>query len=44
VRQELDVLVLACFEDTARQIGAPRHDQLELGRSYLQAVERLGFA
>jgi hypothetical protein len=26
------------------QIGTPRDDRTELGRSYLAAVERLGFA
>jgi 1,2-phenylacetyl-CoA epoxidase catalytic subunit len=44
VRQELDPLVLACFEDTLREVGAPRGEEVDLGRSYVQAVERLGFA
>jgi 1,2-phenylacetyl-CoA epoxidase catalytic subunit len=44
VRRELDPLVLASFTSTLARVGAPRQDSDELGRSYLQAVERLGFA
>jgi 1,2-phenylacetyl-CoA epoxidase catalytic subunit len=44
VRQELDPLVLACFEETLQEVGAPRTEQVDLGRSYVQAVTRLGFA
>jgi 1,2-phenylacetyl-CoA epoxidase catalytic subunit len=44
VREELDPLVLRSFEEAMDQIGTPRDDRTELGRSYLAAVERLGFA
>jgi 1,2-phenylacetyl-CoA epoxidase catalytic subunit len=43
VRQELDALVLHSFEETMDQVGAPRAERADLGRQYLQAVERLGF-
>ena len=42
--EELDPLVLRTFEEAMNQIGTPRDDRTELGRSYLAAVERLGFA
>ena len=44
VRQELDALVLRSFQETMDAIGTPRGERAELGRSYLRAVERLGFA
>ena len=44
VRTELDHLVLQCFEETLREIQAPKDERDQLGRQYLQAVERLGFA
>lgn len=43
VRRELDPLVLETFEETLDELGLPRGDRPELGRSYLAAVERLGF-
>ena len=44
VRQELDALVLGTFQETMTEIGTPADRRAELGRHYLQAVERLGFA
>ena len=44
VRAELDPLVLRAFEDAMRELGTPAAERSDLGRSYLQAVERLGFA
>jgi hypothetical protein len=44
IRRELDPLVLASFEETLEQVGAPRGERPELGRGYLEAVARLGFA
>jgi len=44
VREELDPLVLRSFEEAMDSIGTPREARPELGRSYLQAVGRLGFA
>jgi rubrerythrin len=44
VRRELDSLVLASFEETLAEIEVPRSERPELGRSYLAAVARLGFA
>jgi rubrerythrin len=44
VRQELDALVLASFEETMDAIGTPRAERAELGNHYLAAVARLGFA
>ncbi len=44
VRQELDALVLESFADTSAALGASASERRELGRGYLQAVERLGFA
>jgi 1,2-phenylacetyl-CoA epoxidase catalytic subunit len=43
VREELDALVLRSFQETLEAIGAPADERSELGRQYLQAVERLGF-
>lgn len=42
VRSELDPLVLATFEDAMAEIGVPRGEREQLGRSYLDAVTRLG--
>jgi 1,2-phenylacetyl-CoA epoxidase catalytic subunit len=44
VRRELDPLVVQSFEEAMRELGAPASESSELSRSYLQAVERLGFA
>lgn len=44
VRRELDPLVLESFEETARALEVPAAERAELGRDYLAAVERLGFA
>jgi 1,2-phenylacetyl-CoA epoxidase catalytic subunit len=44
VRAELDPLVLATFEQTLAQLGAPAAERGELGRDYLGAVGRLGVA
>ena len=44
VRAELDPLVLRAFEDAMQELGTPAAERADLGRSYLQAVERLGFA
>lgn len=44
VRQELDALVLESFEHTMRLLDAPVTEHADLGRDYLAAVERLGFA
>ncbi|MCC6226163.1 MAG: long-chain fatty aldehyde decarbonylase [Microthrixaceae bacterium] len=42
VRARLDPLVLRCFEATYRDLGLRPDEFPELGRSYLDAVERLG--
>jgi 1,2-phenylacetyl-CoA epoxidase catalytic subunit len=42
VRQELDDLVLRTFASAQAQTGVPTTDRSELGRDYLNAVERLG--
>jgi 1,2-phenylacetyl-CoA epoxidase catalytic subunit len=44
VKRDLDPLVLESFEETLREIGVPAGERPELGRSYLGAVARLGFA
>jgi 1,2-phenylacetyl-CoA epoxidase catalytic subunit len=44
VRRELDPLVLESFSHTLALLDAPAADRSELGREYLGAVERLGFA
>lgn len=44
VRARLDPLILASFEATYRDLGLSRAEAPELGRSYLEAVERLGLA
>jgi 1,2-phenylacetyl-CoA epoxidase catalytic subunit len=44
VRRALDPLVLASFEQTLDRLGTPSGEREELGRSYLQSVERLGFS
>jgi len=44
VRETLDPLVLGAFEETARELQTTRDARGELTRSYLNAVERLGFA
>ncbi len=44
VRKELDAMVLETFEQTLHSLGAPADETTQLGRRYLEAVERLGFA
>jgi 1,2-phenylacetyl-CoA epoxidase catalytic subunit len=44
VRRDLDPLVLASFERTLEVLGTPSAERAELGRDYLAAVGRLGFA
>ena len=44
MREELDGLVLRSFEETLDAMGTPRGSRPDLGRQYLQAVARLGFA
>jgi 1,2-phenylacetyl-CoA epoxidase catalytic subunit len=44
LRHELDARVLDCFREIMLRIGVTREEQVELGRHYLQAVGRLGFA
>jgi 1,2-phenylacetyl-CoA epoxidase catalytic subunit len=44
VREELDPLILESFRLTLGRIEAGPDDHAELGRSYLEAVARLGFA
>lgn len=44
VKKELDHLVLETLEETVRNIGVAADEQARLGRAYLEAVERLGFA
>jgi 1,2-phenylacetyl-CoA epoxidase catalytic subunit len=44
VKRDLDALVLETFEETVREIGIPAAERPDLGRSYLAAVSRLGFA
>lgn len=43
VKRDLDALVLETFEEILREIGMAPDERPELGRSYLAAVERLGF-
>lgn len=44
IQHELDPLVLASCDETLAQIGLPKSERPEIGRSYLAAVQRLGFA
>ena len=44
VKKELDHFVLECFEETLRSLEVPVIERPALGRDYLQAVARLGFA
>jgi 1,2-phenylacetyl-CoA epoxidase catalytic subunit len=44
VKKELDHLVLECFDETLRALDVPMRERPSLGRDYLQAVARLGFA
>jgi len=44
VKKELDHWVLECFEETLRSLDVPASERPALGRDYLQAVARLGFA
>jgi len=43
VKRELDHLVLETFDESLRALGTPASERPELGRSYLDAVARLGF-
>jgi rubrerythrin len=43
LRRELDPLVLDTFEGTMEELGVPRGERPEIGRSYLDAIARLGF-
>lgn len=42
VKQELDGLVLETFESVLGELQIDRSERPDLGRDYLQAVERLG--
>lgn len=42
-KPELDQLVLATFEGTARDLGTPADRRDNIGRMYLEATRRLGF-
>jgi len=42
IRGELDVLVLATFEEVQDAVGADRSSRADLGSEYLDAIERLG--
>jgi 1,2-phenylacetyl-CoA epoxidase catalytic subunit len=44
VKKELDPLVLECFDETLRALDVPASERPSLGRDYLAAVARLGFA
>jgi 1,2-phenylacetyl-CoA epoxidase catalytic subunit len=43
VKKELDHLVLDTLAETMRHLGVSAHEQVRLGRAYLESVERLGF-
>lgn len=42
LRREFDPLVFESFEDSVREVGAPRARGAELARDYLEVVGRLG--
>jgi 1,2-phenylacetyl-CoA epoxidase catalytic subunit len=42
VRRELDALVLRTLEESVREIEVPHSERPDVGRNYLDAVERLG--
>jgi 1,2-phenylacetyl-CoA epoxidase catalytic subunit len=44
VRDELDYLVLETFEESLDALRIPRSERPQLGRHYLEMVDRLGFA
>jgi 1,2-phenylacetyl-CoA epoxidase catalytic subunit len=44
VRQELDHLVIDSLEEAMQTISVPADERRRLARSYLESVERLGFA
>jgi hypothetical protein len=44
VKKELDPLVLGAFEEALEDIGVPASERPALGRDYLAALARLGFA
>jgi 1,2-phenylacetyl-CoA epoxidase catalytic subunit len=44
VKKELDPLVLGAFEEALEDIGVPASERPALGRDYLAAIARLGFA
>lgn len=43
IKKELDPLVLGTFEESLHDLGVPRSERPEVGRLYLEMVERLGF-
>lgn len=43
IKRELDPLVLETFEEMLAELDVPREERPELGRNYLETVERLGF-
>jgi len=43
LKQRLDALALAVFEESLGQLGLDAAERPQLGRGYLRAVERLGF-
>jgi 1,2-phenylacetyl-CoA epoxidase catalytic subunit len=43
LRRELDPLVLDTFERTMEDLGVARGERPDVGRSYLEAIARLGF-
>jgi ribonucleotide reductase beta subunit family protein with ferritin-like domain len=43
IKKELDVLVLAAFDESLDELKVPRSERPDLGKHYLEMVERLGF-
>lgn len=43
IKQELDALVLATFEESLQVLGIPARERPEVGRLYLDTAARLGF-
>ncbi|MEZ4331250.1 MAG: ferritin-like domain-containing protein [Myxococcota bacterium] len=44
LRQELDALVLASFDETLLRLGTPASERPAVGRLYLETIARLGLA
>ncbi len=44
VRRDMDHLVLDTLAESARSLGLPRSEHEQLGRQYMESVERLGLA